>query len=74
VLRQPLKRAQQQTIIEAAQRALDYAHMRGVTLVAAAGCDLGSDEERASTERSREAMSGGDSGPARLADRLRRGG
>jgi virginiamycin B lyase len=43
-------------------------------LVAAAGCDLGSDEERASTERPREAESHSDSGPARLADRLRRGG
>jgi virginiamycin B lyase len=43
-------------------------------LLGAAGCDLGSDEERASTERSREAESRGDSGPARLADRLRRGG
>jgi virginiamycin B lyase len=43
-------------------------------LVAAAGCDLGSDEDRASTERSREAESRGDSSPARLADRLGRGG
>ena len=43
-------------------------------LVAAAGCDLGSDDERASNERPREAESSGESGPARLADRLRRGG
>jgi subtilisin family serine protease len=33
----PDQQAQQRTIIEAAQRALDYAHMHGVTLVAAAG-------------------------------------
>jgi subtilisin family serine protease len=33
----PAEQAQQRTIIEAAQRALDYAHMHGVTLVAAAG-------------------------------------
>jgi hypothetical protein len=44
------------------------------TLVAAAGCDLRSDDERASTERSREADSRGDSRPAPLAERLRRGG
>lgn len=43
-------------------------------LVAAAGCDVGSDEERASTERPREAESRGDGGPAPLADRLHRGG
>jgi Histidine phosphatase superfamily (branch 1) len=43
-------------------------------LVAAAGCDFGSDEQGATTERPREAESRGDSGPARLADRLRRGG
>jgi hypothetical protein len=43
-------------------------------LVAAAGGDLGSDEERAWTERPREAQCRGDSGPARLANRLRRGG
>src|ERR687898_1369716 len=43
-------------------------------LVAAAGCDLGSDEERVSTERPREAESHGDSGPAPLVDGLRRGG
>ena len=43
-------------------------------LVAAAGCDLGSDEERVSTERPREAESRGDSGPAPLVDGLRRGG
>jgi virginiamycin B lyase len=42
--------------------------------VAAAGCDLGSDDERASTERPREADSRGDSRPAPLAERLRRGG
>jgi lantibiotic leader peptide-processing serine protease len=33
----PVQRAQQKTIIEATQRALDYAHQRGVTLVAALG-------------------------------------
>jgi hypothetical protein len=33
----PLNRAEQKTIIEATQRALDYAHQRGVTLVAALG-------------------------------------
>jgi virginiamycin B lyase len=43
-------------------------------LVAVTGCDLGSDEERASTERPREAESRGDSGPAALVGRLRRGG
>src|SRR5215204_6244892 len=43
-------------------------------LVTTAGCDLGSDEERASTERPREAESRGDRGPAPLAGRLRRGG
>jgi streptogramin lyase len=43
-------------------------------LVAAAGCDVGSDEERASTERPREAESRGDGGSAPLAQRLRRGG
>jgi phosphohistidine phosphatase SixA len=42
--------------------------------VAAAGCDLGSDDEGASTERPREAESHSDSGPVRLAERLRRGG
>jgi len=43
-------------------------------LVTTAGCDLGSDEERATTERPREAESRGDRGPAPLAGRLRRGG
>jgi virginiamycin B lyase len=43
-------------------------------LVAAAGCDVGSDEQGASTERPREAESRGDSGPAALVDGLRRGG
>jgi subtilisin family serine protease len=33
----PADRAEQRTIIEATQRALDYAHQRGVTLVAALG-------------------------------------
>jgi lantibiotic leader peptide-processing serine protease len=33
----PMDRAEQKTIIEATQRALDYAHQRGVTLVAALG-------------------------------------
>ena len=33
----PADRAEQKTIIEATQRALDYAHMHGVTLIAAAG-------------------------------------
>jgi subtilisin family serine protease len=33
----PADRAAQATIIEATQRALDYAHQRGVTLIAAAG-------------------------------------
>jgi subtilisin family serine protease len=33
----PADRAEQATIIEATQRALDYAHLRGVTLVAALG-------------------------------------
>jgi lantibiotic leader peptide-processing serine protease len=33
----PLDRAEQKTIIDATQRALDYAHQRGVTLVAALG-------------------------------------
>jgi lantibiotic leader peptide-processing serine protease len=33
----PAEQLQQQTIIEAAQRALRYAHRRGVTLIAAAG-------------------------------------
>jgi lantibiotic leader peptide-processing serine protease len=33
----PADRAEQKTIIEATQRALDYAHQRGVTLVAALG-------------------------------------
>jgi subtilisin family serine protease len=33
----PTDKAEQATIIEATQRALDYAHQRGVTLVAAAG-------------------------------------
>jgi subtilisin family serine protease len=33
----PTDRAAQATIIEATQRALDYAHQRGVTLIAAAG-------------------------------------
>jgi hypothetical protein len=33
----PASRAEQKTIIEATQRALDYAHTRGVTLIAAAG-------------------------------------
>jgi lantibiotic leader peptide-processing serine protease len=33
----PVDRLEQKTIIEATQRALDYAHMRGVTLVAALG-------------------------------------
>jgi lantibiotic leader peptide-processing serine protease len=33
----PADRAEQKTIIEATQRALDYAHLRGVTLVAALG-------------------------------------
>ena len=40
----PEQQQQQRTIIEATQRALDYAHARGVTLVAAAGnsdTDLG---------------------------------
>jgi subtilisin family serine protease len=36
----PDEQAQQRTIIEAAQRALDYAHNHGVTLVAAAGNGL----------------------------------
>jgi virginiamycin B lyase len=43
-------------------------------LVAAAGCDSGSDEEGATTERLREAESRGDSRPAALVDGLRRGG
>jgi virginiamycin B lyase len=43
-------------------------------LVAAAGCDSGSDEEGATTERPREAKSRGDSRPAALVDGLRRGG
>jgi virginiamycin B lyase len=43
-------------------------------LVAAAGCDRGADDERASTERPREAGSRGDSRPPPLAERLRRGG
>jgi virginiamycin B lyase len=43
-------------------------------LVAGAGCDVGSDEEVATTERPPEAESRGDSGRAPLADRLRRGG
>jgi virginiamycin B lyase len=43
-------------------------------LVAAAGCDSGSDEEGATTERPREAASRGDSRPAALVDGLRRGG
>jgi subtilisin family serine protease len=33
----PAEQMEQRTIIEATQRALDYAHVRGVTLVAAAG-------------------------------------
>ena len=33
----PVERSEQKTIIEATQRALDYAHLRGVTLVAALG-------------------------------------
>ena len=33
----PLNQAEQKTIIEATQRALDYAHQHGVTLVAALG-------------------------------------
>jgi lantibiotic leader peptide-processing serine protease len=33
----PMEKAEQHTIIEATQRALDYAHLRGVTLVAALG-------------------------------------
>jgi subtilisin family serine protease len=36
----PTQQAEQRVIIEAAQRALDYAHDRGVTLVAAAGNGL----------------------------------
>jgi virginiamycin B lyase len=43
-------------------------------VVAAAGCDSGSDEEGATTERPREAESRGDSRPAALVDGLRRGG
>ena len=43
-------------------------------LVAAAGCDIDSDEKGASTERPRETESPGDSGRAPLAERLRRGG
>ena len=35
----PAEQAEQATIIEATQRALDYAHLHGVTLVAAAGND-----------------------------------
>jgi lantibiotic leader peptide-processing serine protease len=35
----PAEQAEQRTIIEATQRALDYAHLRGVTLIAAAGND-----------------------------------
>jgi virginiamycin B lyase len=45
-----------------------------MALVAAAGCDLGSDEEGPQTERPREADSRGDSRSAPLADRLRHGG
>jgi lantibiotic leader peptide-processing serine protease len=33
----PAEQAEQRTIIEATQRALDYAHLHGVTLIAAAG-------------------------------------
>jgi lantibiotic leader peptide-processing serine protease len=33
----PIEKAEQKTIIEATQRALDYAHLHGVTLVAALG-------------------------------------
>ena len=33
----PVEKAEQKTIIEATQRALDYAHLRGVTLIAALG-------------------------------------
>ncbi|MFF5264488.1 S8 family serine peptidase [Actinomadura viridis] len=36
----PADQAEQRTIIQAAQRALDFAHKRGVTLVAAAGNEL----------------------------------
>jgi virginiamycin B lyase len=43
-------------------------------LVVAAGCDSGSDEEGATTERPREAESRGDSRPAALVNGLRRGG
>jgi virginiamycin B lyase len=43
-------------------------------LVAAAGCDVGSDEDGATSERPREAESRGDSGFAPLEVRLRRGG
>jgi phosphohistidine phosphatase SixA len=42
--------------------------------VAAAGCDVGSDEEGATAKRPREAESRGDSGLAALVDGLRRGG
>ena len=35
----PVEQAEQRTIIEATQRALDYAHLHGVTLIAAAGND-----------------------------------
>jgi hypothetical protein len=42
--------------------------------VAAAGRDVGSEEQGAPTERPREADSRSESGPAPLADRLRRGG
>ena len=43
-------------------------------LVVAVGCDLGSDEEGAPSERPREGERRGDSRPAPLAERLRRGG
>ena len=59
----PAEQAEQRTIIEATQRALDYAHQHGVTLIAAAGNehtnldpgDLGRDQPRLppGTERTR---------------------
>ena len=51
-----------------------FAAVALTALVAAAGCDVGSDEEGASTERPREREVRGDSGPAPLVERLRRGG
>ena len=47
----PADQAEQRTIITAVQRALDYAHRKGVTLIAAAGNEASTTRRRASTSR-----------------------